>query len=502
MCDQHERGATANLLYPRPHHVGRDYSCTSLITIASDGVITTTISHPVTLFTTSCTVTTPDTPTPRPDTNPPTSTPTTTTSTYTTVSNTTLPNGAVSTVTQTMTSVGLPSPTTQSNNSNETGSGTNVAPIVGGVVGGIVGLAALAMVTWYFLPDDFEPSHHNDKMGPLEDEVNAKGYQYGLVGHEATNPGGPPSGGQEIGMKGAGGNEVGYQPNVNETGYYQPTANEVGPYQPTGNEVYHGGNETGYQDPHHVRTPSLAPLLTGLGAAAAASAAGATAQSISGSSRPPSSGRPSTGGSTYPLIPQGQQQQQQQGYPPQGYGAQGLTAYPPSSGQSYGGSQGYYGSDHGHSYGGSASGHSTSPSMGSWNGGPAQPQNNIMPVMAGGNRQSYIDPENRAGSPVSIQEHRVLQVINPDNSYTFSSGGGASSAVAGGSSSSAAYSSGAGSSSAAAPAVDGKGRPINFGGEKAPLVHLDGGRYEEPLGPAPAGGPSSSGEPAPPAYSS
>ncbi|RXW22072.1 hypothetical protein EST38_g3783 [Candolleomyces aberdarensis] len=411
-----------------------------------------------------------------------------------------------------MTSVGLPSPTTQSNNSNDTGSGTNVAPIVGGVVGGIVGLAAVAMLTWYFFkksthfdrifnrPDDFEPSHHhNDKMGPLEDEVNAKGYQYGLVGHEATNPGGPPSGGQEVGMKGAGGgNEIGYQPNANETGYYQPTANEVGPYQPT-------GNETGYQDPHHVRTPSLAPLLTGLGAAAAGSAAGATAQSISGSSRPPSSGRPSTGGSTYPLIPQGQQQQQQQqGYPPQGYGGQGLTAYPPSSGQSYGGSQGYYGSDHGHSYGGSASGHSTNPSMGSWNGAPAQSQNNMIPVMVGGNRQSYIDPENRAGSPVSIQEQRVLQVINPDNSYTFSSGGGASSAVAGGSSSSgAAYSSGAGSSSAAASAVDGKGRPINFGGEKAPLVHLDGGRYEEPHLPVSAGGPStSSGDPAPPAYSS
>ena len=54
---------------------------------------------------------------------------------------------------------------------------------------------------------------------------------------------------------------------------------------------------------------------------------------------------------------------------------------------------------------------------------------------------------------------------------------------------------------AAAAAVDGKGRPVNLGGEKAPLVHLDGGRYEEPL--VQIGGPSSSSnEPAPPAYSS
>jgi hypothetical protein len=277
----------------------------------------------------------------------------------------------------------------------------------------------------------------------------------------------------------------------------------VGPYQPTGNEVYHGGNETGYQDAaNHVRTPSLAPLLAGLGAAAAGSAAGATAQASS--SRPSSSGRPSTGGSTYPLLPQGQQQQSQ-GFPPQGYGGQpGLNAYPPSSNQSYGGSQGYYGSDHGHHYGGgSASGHSTNPSTGSWNSGPVvQPQTNIIPVMAGGNRQSYIDPEQRTGSPVSIQEHRVLQVINPDNSYTFSSGGGASSAVAGGSSSSAAAAAfAAGSPSPPPGTVDGKGRPIRLGGEKAPLVHLDGGLYEEPL--VQIGGPSSSSnDPAPPAYSS
>ena len=50
----------------------------------------------------------------------------------------------------------------------------------------------------------------------------------------------------------------------------------------------------------------------------------------------------------------------------------------------------------------------------------------------------------------------------------------------------------AGRSAARATAVDGKGRPLNVAGEKAPLVHLDGSLYQEPTPSAPT--------PAPPAY--
>jgi hypothetical protein len=48
------------------------------------------------------------------------------------------------------------------------------------------------------------------------------------------------------------------------------------------------------------------------------------------------------------------------------------------------------------------------------------------------------------------------------------------------------------SSGVATVAADGKGRPLNTLGEKAPLVHLDGGLYQEPA-------PDT--VPAPPAYS-
>jgi len=43
---------------------------------------------------------------------------------------------------------------------------------------------------------------------------------------------------------------------------------------------------------------------------------------------------------------------------------------------------------------------------------------------------------------------------------------------------------------------DGKGRPVDLPPEKAPLVHLDGGLYQEPL---PSGNNPSSGN-EPPAY--
>ena len=120
----------------------------------------------------------------------------------------------------------------------------------------------------------------------------------------------------------------------------------------------------------------------------------------------------------------------------------------------------------------------------------AAPIPGIIPVMGGAatrHRQQTSDPVyNRSGSPVSIQEQRILQVSNagPDEA----------------SSSSAAIN--YPSTADATTAYDGKGRPINLGGEKPALVHLDGGRYEEPS--AGGGGDGVAPRPmgaAPPAYS-
>ena len=126
-------------------------------------------------------------------------------------------------------------------------------------------------------------------------------------------------------------------------------------------------------------------------------------------------------------------------------------------------------------------------------------------------QQQYEDPFARSGSPVSIQEQRILQVTNADTSSILGSPGPVRSSVLAGpgpssSAFGAAFASGSGSgaggsagpsaSTATRPSVtDGKGRPLNMLGEKAPLVHLDGGLYQEPL-PGQVRTPG----PAPPAY--
>ncbi|KAF9014136.1 hypothetical protein BDQ17DRAFT_1404495 [Cyathus striatus] len=84
------------------------------------------------------------------------------------------------------------------------------------------------------------------------------------------------------------------------------------------------------------------------------------------------------------------------------------------------------------------------------------------------NERTKMSPDLlRAGSPVSVQEQRILQVTNaslesPDGGMF---------------------------PDTSAVRVDGKGRPVNARGEKVPLVHLDGGRLQEG---------SSSSAPAPP----
>ena len=124
----------------------------------------------------------------------------------------------------------------------------------------------------------------------------------------------------------------------------------------------------------------------------------------------------------------------------------------------------------------------------------------MVPIVVGGSRNStqaqqqqsyaqYEDPFARSGSPVSVQEQRILQVTNADPATPLHPAAG---------SSRQSYQGRAGGvresvdGAARATAVDGKGRPLNVAGEKAPLVHLDGSLYQEPTPSAPT--------PAPPAY--
>jgi len=255
-----------------------------------------------------------------------------------------------------------------------------------------------------------------------------------------------------------------------------------------------GFNDIGSQPsqlpaPHH-RNPSLVPLLGVVGASAA------VAGTLASSSQPASS-------DSRPLNPMGTQAAQgltgqAQGYPP--------TSYPPAL-QNYQGASQPYGAA-ANTQGGynaqgfaSASGQATgsvptsslvpNPSMGSatsnttssWGGsstGPYQPP--IIPIIGGPARnnqqQQYEDPYNRTGSPVSIHEQRILQLANPETSSYHRGSVYDPNAyyMEAGTSSSAGPSSVSGSSSAPR---DGKGRPLVLVGEKAPIVHLDGGVYEQ-----------------------
>lgn len=427
---------------------------------------------------------------------------------------------------------------------------------MGGAVGGFVGLIALAAVVWYFFKkssanaafdnmfnkdeDPFRPSNHNHqdlKPGPLDGEVAETGYKYGLLGNETGNlgnatghaPGHPGAGGQELGYQPYGAdnvNDVAYNPHMNETGY-NPAGNEAG-YNPNMQDTGYNahGNEQGYTTntvdsgaygsdsmSGHNRSHSAAPLLGALGAAAA----GATAYAVATTS---STSRPSTGGSGQPLMGGASYSQQGHGSASQGYGNH-LNTYPPQGAYSQS-SQGYYGGagsldqqQHQHQ-GYSGTTLSPNPSVAAssqWGGGSSisspsqyssQSHNMLLPggaVPGRSNVPAGFNPDHRSGSPVSIQEQRVLQVINPDSGYGFSTS--VDSSVLGRASSPPGQAGGSSSSSQAPaaqgtrPMVDGKGRPVDLQGQMVPLVHLDGGAYEEPVV-APARG----GVPMPPAYSS
>ena len=348
--------------------------------------------------------------------------------------------------------------------------------------------------------DIFNNDHHHQK---ISKDPDPKPYDYGPLGQQATDP-------------------TTMSPQMNPQGLEGQSFNDI-------------GSQPSQAPPHHLRNPSLTPLLGAVGVAAV----GAGAASLSTHSRPSTS-------DSQPIGPMVTQAGQGQGpiYPPSsfppalqnwgpnqtygvantqgGYNAQGLAPF--SSGQASG-SMPPSSLAHNTSIGSTGSAPSTMSSWGAPSGagsstGPYTPP--IIPIIAGNIRnnqqQRYEDPFNRTGSPVSIQEQRILQVTNnaepsspydrgsiyDPNAYYAESSSSSSAAVAGpSSSSSAGPSGGTSNASSSAFAMDGKGRPLNMSGEKVPIVHLDGGLYQQPVPGVQMGfgnAPSQPPGPAPPAY--
>ena len=282
-----------------------------------------------------------------------------------------------------------------------------------------------------------------------------------------------------------------------------------------------GPGQSAAPQPHaHLRTSSLTPLLASVGAAAAAggvnaAVAGSSRPSTSSSSLEPQVGFASPQGSGYPphsassssMYPPALQnwaatQQQGQGYAAGASNVQGYGSGPvmsPGAGPStlsHNGSAGSYTS--------SAWGAPSSSSGAQHIGIPP-----LVPMpVSSAHRQSvppahqqqqqqqqayaqYDDPFARSGSPVSVQEQRILQVTNADPATPlYPPAGPSRQSYFGGQHDVGSSSAGPSAAAAsAAPPVDGKGRPLNLLGEKAPLVHLDGGLYQEPEPDAPAPGP-------------
>lgn len=223
----------------------------------------------------------------------------------------------------------------------------------------------------------------------------------------------------------------------------------------------------------HARSSSLSPLNVPM------------ASLVSHPSATTISSRPSTAGSTQPLRPPSQQgyfQPQQQPARPGDFGRS--TSATPSGAHS-----------HSHS-----SGSFTSPpvSLSNWSAstGPGY----VGPAMMGMGAGSTVSDDhlyNRSGSPTSILEPRRLQVANlplmspaSDVFDPFASSSAAAAAIAM-------------ASTTAVPQRDGKGR-LRMSTEKAPVVHLDGGRVQQELearssAAGGSAGPSGVG-PSPPAY--
>lgn len=241
----------------------------------------------------------------------------------------------------------------------------------------------------------------------------------------------------------------------------------------TGNDVaYHAPNQGSV---HHVRNPSAVPLLVGITSAAA----GGHTRPNTGSSRASIASDP-----LGPLVTHASSQQSM-GYPPQQFNSYppALAAYAQQQGIAQPQIQLQQNLGHNTSVGSSSATSAAGSSSGS----------TFVPVGAGLRRpasisqqsqlmhsQRYEDPFARTGSPVAYQDHHLFHVRNPELGHSFVEGSSSRTFGTPGLSVSGPLTSGD---------RDGKGRHLGTGGEKAPLVHLDGGAYEE-----------RSRTPAPPAY--
>ncbi|TDL24887.1 hypothetical protein BD410DRAFT_65872 [Rickenella mellea] len=187
--------------------------------------VLTTITQPTETRFSTCPSSTPS----QTDSNPPTTpTPpptsqssslTTQSTTFLSEASTTLPNGSVVQTSVVITTVLPPSyvtvPTMPGQTQQNTpGKKTAVAPIVGGVAGGLIGLIGIAALVWFILRrrsrwDDIFDRDYDDSMpvtavrksksrrgrfdiGEDSSTAEPKPYHYGLVGQHASPPNSPP----------------------------------------------------------------------------------------------------------------------------------------------------------------------------------------------------------------------------------------------------------------------------------------------------------------------
>ncbi|KAH6902301.1 hypothetical protein BKA70DRAFT_668798 [Coprinopsis sp. MPI-PUGE-AT-0042] len=455
-------------------------STTVLVTEITTLPVTTFV--PSTLFGTSCPPdVTPsfseDPPTPTPD-LPPSSSSESSSSPISTPSSMSRLTGSRSSSSYTGSGSILPSSTSISQDSE---GGTNIAPIVGGAVGGALGLLALGLMTWFFFKkaafgksskfdNIFNKADDLEHIGHIHPEKHVMAFQGAqqVVQNLGQNPNQPPAQNGTNGTQPTQGQQPGYQQG-DPTGALDQTLNG-GEYQPQGNENegpdlddikrkhlrrLFGGNdeEQGQQAPHQMPQHNMPPP------------------------------RPLSNGGVPPVAPFVVNQV----YPPQ----QPQYSNPPNNGyhphQAQVMQQGYYGAPSTLSSNPSVT---SSTQYGSQYGIPPQPVGGPPPQTHGHAPSASVSSYGRSGSPVSVQNAQVLQVMNPETSYQYNH-------TQAGSSSSAGYP--AASSAVPAYPTDGKGRPVNTMGEKSPIVHLDGGRYEEP-GPSTSGTTHPPSGPPPPAY--
>ncbi|KAF9469443.1 hypothetical protein BDZ94DRAFT_1244474 [Collybia nuda] len=350
-------------------------------------------------------------------------------------SSSTQPNGQVIIVTKTETSIqtsGQPTSVQPPNNSDEQ---TNLAPIIGGVVGGFFGLIAIVALIWFIL----KRRRRWDDIFEKEDD-------------DIAPPVGPARRHGRFSL------DVDVEPKPYQYGLVGH-ATAPGPVSPPNSPPLLASIPVGSesQNSHHNRHRSS---LTPLNLPTTVSSPGLSATTISS--------RPSTGGSTHPLRPPSQQgyfsgQPTQPQPRPVDFGRAATSTTTHSHTQSTA------------SY--------TSPSIYS---GATHAIG--MSMVSNSEDHPYT---NRSGSPMSMQEQRILQVTNAPalspQSETFQY---ADSLVSSSAASEAATS--------AVPQRDGKGRLRTSTG-KAPLVHLDGGRIQQELEAGSSSGMRPPGA-APPAY--